>query len=64
VNDRFSSSWLKIARARKHIADLENEISGFWAASPYEIEEYGSPKTGPGGYRLGKKLTPCLMNLR
>jgi hypothetical protein len=51
VNDRFSSSWRKIARARKHIDDLVNEIIGFWATGPYEIEEYGSPKTGPEAVR-------------
>jgi hypothetical protein len=58
VSDRFGSAWLKIRRAQKHINDLEAEIVAFWATNPYVIEEVGSPKTGPGAYRIAGMPKP------
>ena len=58
VSDRFSSVWLKIERARKHVDDLEAEIRAFWTTNPYALEEVGSPRSGPGAYRIAGTPRP------
>lgn len=58
VTDRFSTAWAKLARARKHLSDLTAEIHDFWATDPYQIEEVGSPRSGPGHYRIAGKPKP------
>ena len=47
VPSPFDSSWRKVARAKKHIADLEGEVSTFVDSDPYLILEEHDPNV-PG----------------
>jgi len=40
--DRFESARQKVERARKHVDDLEAEVSAFWATDPCEVEQIGA----------------------
>lgn len=54
MEDRFESARQKLARAGKHIDDLEAEISAFWATQPYEVELDERSEPGPGCYRVAR----------
>jgi hypothetical protein len=58
------SWWLKIKRAEKHLADLENEIAVYAARRPYEARRVIQAKSNPNHYRFDLHITeppdPCL----
>jgi hypothetical protein len=52
ADERLASILLKTERAKKHLADLQVEISAFLNANPYEVRGERNPQTGQPCYYL------------
>jgi hypothetical protein len=49
TTDRFSSAWLKLNRAKRHVDDLEDEIRAYWKTGPISTRGTGVTETEGGG---------------
>lgn len=45
INERLAHVTLKVERAKKHVADLEREIRGFFDTDPYKVGTKRDPET-------------------
>jgi hypothetical protein len=58
MTSRFDHVWLKLDRAKQHVADLEATISEFYRSNPYHIIAEDDPQTGQRTAKIGPRPDP------
>jgi hypothetical protein len=58
MNHRLSGCRVKIARARKHLEELDRTVNGFLSVHPYDIYSEFSVDTGEEVWRIKVLLSP------
>jgi hypothetical protein len=58
VGQQLTGSRVKIARAKKHLEELDRAVNGFLKLNPYEIYNEFDPRTGEEIWRIKVSIPP------